>query len=284
VTFNQFGQEMPFGGMNEAGLVVENMMLDETQYPPPDARPEIGRLQWIQYQLDNCSTVEEVIATDTKIRQEQPLTPGRIHYLVCDASGDSATIEWLGGKMVCHRGPDLPYSALANSTYEESVACARTNGTANGAAKRLMDKRSLSRFACAASRAAAFQPRSPDEDVDYAFDILEEVRQGKYTVWQIVYDIPRRKIHYRTGTNPQRQTLELKKLDFACARPAKFADLRSKPSAGGILEFQDLTEARHRDYLKGLMGYESMKKGLGDLSPMIEPLLLTLRGYSCTTQ
>src|SRR5438477_4854789 len=30
VTFNQFGREMPFGGMNEAGLVVENMWLDET--------------------------------------------------------------------------------------------------------------------------------------------------------------------------------------------------------------------------------------------------------------
>src|SRR5215813_3170068 len=29
VTFNQFGQEMPFGGMNEAGLVVENMHLPE---------------------------------------------------------------------------------------------------------------------------------------------------------------------------------------------------------------------------------------------------------------
>src|SRR6266542_2870525 len=51
VTFNQFGREMPFGGMNEAGLVVENMWLDETQYPPADARPEINMLQWIQYQL-----------------------------------------------------------------------------------------------------------------------------------------------------------------------------------------------------------------------------------------
>src|SRR5579883_894965 len=28
VTFNQFGMELPMGGMNEAGLVVENMWLD----------------------------------------------------------------------------------------------------------------------------------------------------------------------------------------------------------------------------------------------------------------
>src|SRR5258708_28633340 len=57
VTFNQFGQEMPYGGMNEAGLVVENMWLDETKYPAPDSRPSINLLQWIQYQLDNCRTV-----------------------------------------------------------------------------------------------------------------------------------------------------------------------------------------------------------------------------------
>ena len=30
VTFNRFGRELPFGGMNEAGLVVEQMTLFET--------------------------------------------------------------------------------------------------------------------------------------------------------------------------------------------------------------------------------------------------------------
>ena len=281
VTFNQFGQEMPFGGMNEAGLVVENMMLDESQYPAADSRPEIGRLQWIQYQLDNCSTVAEVIASDEKIRQEQPLTPGRIHYLVCDATGDCATIEWLGGKMVCHRGADLPFRALANSTYAESVSFTRTNAPPAGPAARSNDARSLSRFACAASRAAAFKPGEPEADVAYAFETLEQVRQGNYTVWQMVYDIPGRKIHYRTRSNARQQTLELKNLDFACARPAKFADLRARTSTGGALEFNELSEAQHRKYLQTFMRQESVRKGFGDLGMLIEPLLLTLRGYSC---
>src|SRR5581483_9546892 len=70
VTFNQFGRELPFGGMNEAGLVVENMWLTETQYPAGDSRPEINMLQWIQYQLDTCSTVAEVIENDKRIRLE----------------------------------------------------------------------------------------------------------------------------------------------------------------------------------------------------------------------
>ena len=32
VTFNQIGRELPFGGINESGLVVEHMTLDGTVY------------------------------------------------------------------------------------------------------------------------------------------------------------------------------------------------------------------------------------------------------------
>ena len=39
LTFNQYGRELPSGGMNEAGLALELMWLDETRYPAPDGRP-----------------------------------------------------------------------------------------------------------------------------------------------------------------------------------------------------------------------------------------------------
>jgi penicillin V acylase-like amidase (Ntn superfamily) len=63
ITFNQLGKEFPFGGMNEKGLVVEQMWLEESKYPLADKRPALMELQWIQYQLDNCSTVDEIMAT-----------------------------------------------------------------------------------------------------------------------------------------------------------------------------------------------------------------------------
>src|SRR4051812_41814110 len=87
VTFNQFGMELPLGGMNEAGLVIENMWLDETKYPAADARPGINLSQWIQYQLDNCRTVEEVLATDKQIRIEPLAGPAGGHLLVFEAAG-----------------------------------------------------------------------------------------------------------------------------------------------------------------------------------------------------
>src|SRR5262245_54004411 len=44
ITFNQYGREIPNGGMNEKGLVVEIMWLDSSVYPQADARPPIDGL------------------------------------------------------------------------------------------------------------------------------------------------------------------------------------------------------------------------------------------------
>ncbi|OSZ79955.1 hypothetical protein CAP36_01430 [Chitinophagaceae bacterium IBVUCB2] len=111
LTFNQYGKEFPTGGMNEKGLVVELMWLDGTKYPSPDHRPAIDVLQWIQYQLDICSTIEELIATDKNIRiATAGSTP--LHYLVADATGNAATIEFSNGKMLVHKGEQLPFPVL----------------------------------------------------------------------------------------------------------------------------------------------------------------------------
>jgi penicillin V acylase-like amidase (Ntn superfamily) len=67
VTFNQFGAEFPFGGMNEKGLVVE-IMLAPASYPTPDERTALNELQWVQYQLDNAACIEDVLQSDQLIR------------------------------------------------------------------------------------------------------------------------------------------------------------------------------------------------------------------------
>ena len=117
VTFDYAGYQLAWAGMNEAGLMISTMALNETRTPSPDERPPLLSPFWMQYQLDNHSTVEEVIASHGQVR----IVDGVDHYLVCDRKGDCATIEFLEGKMVCHMGESLPVAALANSAYEESV-------------------------------------------------------------------------------------------------------------------------------------------------------------------
>src|SRR3954447_7687828 len=70
VTFNQFGRENPTGGMNEMGLVVEQMWLSDTEYPKVDARPAVGTQEWIQYLLDNSATTAEAIKNAEGVRIE----------------------------------------------------------------------------------------------------------------------------------------------------------------------------------------------------------------------
>ena len=89
VTFNQFGQEFPFGGINEKGLVVEIMVV-AGQYPKFDKRTAINELQWVQFQLDNSRTIEEVIASDKNIRIS--VIDQNLHFLICDSFGNIAVI------------------------------------------------------------------------------------------------------------------------------------------------------------------------------------------------
>ena len=91
VTFNQYGKDNPSGGMNEAGLVIELMWLEDTQYPKPDSRPVIGVLEWIQYQLDISGNVREVIKNTEAVRIASSV---KLHYLVNDKAGNSATVEF----------------------------------------------------------------------------------------------------------------------------------------------------------------------------------------------
>ena len=52
---------LPDGSMNEAGLTVSEMGLGESVFSFADSLPTMLSHLWIQYQLDNYATVEEVL-------------------------------------------------------------------------------------------------------------------------------------------------------------------------------------------------------------------------------
>lgn len=217
ITFNQYGKEFPTGGMNEKGLVVELMWLDETKYPANDNRPAVGVLQWIQYQLDNCTTIEDVIASDKKIRIS-PTGTTPLHYLVADAKGNAATIEFLNGKMVVHKGTDLSVPVLTNNIYDESVKAYKNSSTSGN--------NSLERFEQACNMVTQFKKDNGNTPaVDYAFDILGEVAQGSFTKWSIVYDITNKKIHFKTNRFKQVKTVSFSSFDFTCTSSSKAWDM-----------------------------------------------------------
>jgi penicillin V acylase-like amidase (Ntn superfamily) len=244
ITFNQYGHEFPTGGMNEAGLVVEVMWLTGTSFPEPDKRAAVRELQWVQYQLDNCRTIDEVLATDAKLRVTHDSIA--IHFLVCDASGEQASLELLGGQLVVHRGADLPVAALANSTYESSLKYLESIEGFGGERPTPKSSSSLDRFVRASCGVVEYEPSSAEETMKYAFGILEDVRQGDFTKWSIVYDIEQRLIHFRTTAAPMIKTLSFADFRFEPEARTRILDIDT-PLAGNPAElFVDYTTAANR--------------------------------------
>ncbi|MCW3108345.1 MAG: linear amide hydrolase [Segetibacter sp.] len=239
-TFNQYGKEFPNGGMNEKGVVVELMWLTESKYPTQDNRPALSVLQWIQYQLDNCSTVDEVVATDKILRITSTGTPQ--HYLVADSKGDVATIEFLGGKMIVHRSDQLPYPVLANSTYEASV---------NALKNKKINDNSLDRFSNACSMIQQYKQAKTNKPlVDYSFDILNKVAQPGFTKWSIVYDITNKKIYFKTSNHPQQRMIVLSDFDYACSSQPKSYNLNQDDKGDISKRFVAFNNEQNKKMLK----------------------------------
>ena len=257
ITFNQYGKEFPHGGMNEKGLVVELMWLSETVYPGADNRGTLNELQWIQYQLDNCATVEEVIATDRLLRiNHQDAVP--LHYLVADANGHAATIEFIKGKMVVHTGASLTKPVLTNTIYSEAITKIQSGSAPSG-------DNSLERFATACRMVTDFQKTPTKENgVDYAFRILDRVAQGDFTKWRIVYDIKARQIHFIT--TGKRKQLALNDFDFRCTESSTYFNLEDQRGGTITPYFDILTFDKNKQLLQRSAAESSSHVQISDAS------------------
>jgi len=234
VTFNQYGREFPAGGMNDAGLVVEIMWLDSSDYEKADSRPTLNELQWIQYQLDSFATVAEMTAAAPSLRVSPVYA--RVHYLACDKSGACAAFEHVGGKQVVTPGA----RALTNHSYAESVAwAAKQPQPPDGAG-------SLPRFARAARQAATPPAGDP---VAAAFGVLDSVRWEE-SQWNIVYDPVHLRVSFRTRVNRKIKTLDLGKLDASCARPVTLLDIDADSSGDVTARLRPYDTATNRNVLE----------------------------------
>ena len=235
VSFNQYGRELILGGMNEAGLIVETMQLDATQYPPPDSRPALLAGQWKQYLLDSHKSVAEVIADSKHVTVRPSPGPG-VHFLLADKFGDSAVMEFLDGEFVCHTRGNMPVKALTNSIYELSVHAWQSQKSLPFA-----PYTSLGRFVTAASMLESFNADTVTSNLDYGFDILKNASQGS-TRWSIVYDINKSRIYFKTDQNTKIRHFDLKEFDFSCKTPVKVLDMAADLQGDVTNAFTDYTQ------------------------------------------
>jgi penicillin V acylase-like amidase (Ntn superfamily) len=219
LTFTRTAYLFTWAGMNEAGLVISTMGLAETQVPPADERPPLDSGLWIQYMLDNCATLDEVVATDATVRMVYTVD----HYLIADRFGNCAVIEFLGGLRVVHRGPSLPVAALSNTPY----SICRQNWAWYQAGLPWNDQDiSIVHFITAAARDHALQASSPAAAVDEAFGILASVGDAG-TAQSFVFDAEFRRVYYRTHADPAIRWIDFAMFNPDCDAPVKMLDVNA---------------------------------------------------------
>jgi choloylglycine hydrolase len=219
LTFNQYGVGFPTGGVNERGVVVELLWLAGARYPDADARPTVSTLEFIQYLLDQAATLDEALraAADVRIRGATPL-----HFLVSDREGRTATIEFLEGRLVVHRGATLPVRVLTNDRYDRSVEALQQRAASERTSPP-GDASSLSRFMRAA---ALLQPSaSVQRSATDAFDVLDAVAQKGATHWQIVYELRPGIVRYRTAANRDLRSIDFTRIDYSCRAGVRLLDI-----------------------------------------------------------
>lgn len=246
ISFTVVGYQLAWAGMNEKGLVMSTMALPETQNPKPDERPPLHSPHWMQYMLDNCGSVKEVIAADPKVRIFETVD----HYLVADRTGDCAVIEFLDGRMVVHTGQKLPAAVLTNSTYSESIDF--LNKGVAGLKERdgiRTITNSLRRFRIAADQVKAFKPAGAEHAVKYAFETLDTVG-GDGTLWSIVFDMQDLRVYFRTQSHRTIRFLSLSDFDLSCQTPDMMMDIHEKLEGNIAKSMQVYSSDKNFEFLK----------------------------------
>ncbi len=112
-------------GVNEKGLAVHMLYLVTTDFGPRDpSKVGVNAGLWAQYLLDGAATVDQALDL---MKGAQPIMiehdgmKATVHLAMEDASGDSAVLEYIGGKLVVHHGHQ--YRVMTNDpTYDEQLA------------------------------------------------------------------------------------------------------------------------------------------------------------------
>lgn len=153
-------------GMNEYGLSLAILTVpcaEPSMDPNKMTTDEVGANRIL---LDHAKTVEEAIEELNKINIK--FHNGAAHFMIADANGDSAVIEFIRGEMKIVRN-DKPWQVCTNFVLSEDIYSKIGKDRYDLAEKVLKDKNGV---------------LSEKE----AMDLLSQVSQGG-TMWSVIYNL-----------------------------------------------------------------------------------------------
>jgi len=226
ITFVQFGCELPTSGMNEAGLSIHLLEQKDSVYPKlKKDLPVLNETQWIQYQLDNFASVQEVIEGLSKIQIEKMFVS--LHYALCDADGNLAIVECVEGQISVIKPLENGFIVMTNHSQLRSEEFYQEKFTER--ARVPVNADSLNRYFHLKNMAKLYtQDKSPKP---YIWDSIQfvAIRPKLYdyigkliglkpwfiTYWNCVFDPVERRVEFKFRGNRKIFYLNLKELNFS---------------------------------------------------------------------
>jgi choloylglycine hydrolase len=228
-------------GFNEKGLGAHLLYLVATDYGARNkSKPGVNAALWAQYLLDNAATVAEALALQEKLQVVMAEARGHkatVHLALEDASGDSAIIEYIGGKPLVHHGRE--YRIMTNDpTYDQQLALLKAQDFSKPRSDMPLpgNVNARDRF----QRAAYFlqmlpKPKAEREAIADIFAIARNVSVpfgapykdsykdfGIYnTEYRTVADLTNRIYYFELTTSPNVIWTELDKFDIAPGAPVQ---------------------------------------------------------------
>jgi hypothetical protein len=102
----------PVDGINECGLAVGGMAVDKVEPPYNPNKKTLNRMVIMRLVLDYAKNLDEAIHLLNSFNFDFPNDP--LHFIICDASGNSAVIEFLESELKVIRNKE-PWQVSTNT-------------------------------------------------------------------------------------------------------------------------------------------------------------------------
>ena len=242
LSFNAFGREFPDGGMNEKGLFIWEMTGKST-FDTISNRPRLFMAQWMQYQLDNFKSVEEVLQNISSLG----IDGWNWHFFVADKQGKSAGIEFVNGTTYINTESNMPIPLMGNGRYSEDLSFLKEFEGFGGHLKIDENDSNLPGFVKAARMI------NTDDDkgnlVDYGFDILGKL--SSKAKWSVIFDVENMELYFKTNAHQNVKQISMASIDFSPNSSVKILNIQNEELMGDVTtHLKDFNQEDHIKLIK----------------------------------
>ncbi|MDD4613954.1 MAG: linear amide C-N hydrolase [Caldisericia bacterium] len=213
ITFNQWGQDLPYAGMNEKGLCIIRIP-EVSSVSISDF--SISSLQWIQYHLDQYATIDEILKQPFIKPSFSHFEP--MHYMLSDPSNTIIIVEFNDHETKIHStlNNTLPWPVLTEIPYADGVVTMENPPSPSKESKTPTD-----RFVKMALQLSEWDRDSQNSLYLRAFDMLLNAASGE-TKWNVLFHLNERNVYFRTFSHDRIKIISLSAVDFSCEEPIRY--------------------------------------------------------------